>query len=272
MYNPRSARLINGKYRPLRATHSISKTIMQAQTHTTRKDTILNEAVPNLQNATRLTQDKVNTLFNNIIHRPKFPIIVTAYTIDSHLGNYYQRCVTRLTKSCIKFNLQHIVFPLNSVDSWLHGCNLKPTVILHALQLFQSPILWIDADAEIFKYPQIFEDPFKYDIALAAEAPPSGHWLSGTLYCKPAAIDFVEAWRQHTPTKSIKDKDADEVTIRNLWYDSDPASRPSIHLLPEPYNTIIHTKTNLSNVVIGHYIREDIAPVRNCEALPVPEL
>lgn len=264
MYNPHTSRMINGKYLPLRAKRSITQVVRQPKSSS--------DTPPVASKPTPSAYEKALKQFQNICFQPKFPLIVTAYTVTSHLGDYYQKSVARLTRSCIRFNLPHIVYPLTSVNNWLHGCNLKPTVILQALHTFRRPILWIDADAEIYQYPQIFEEPFKYDIALTAEAPPSGHWLSGTFYCKPSTIDFIDKWRQITPQSSDQDKDADEVTLRNLWHDLDPAARPTIHLLPEQYNTVVHTKTDLSHVVIGHYIRHDIAPLRNCQAVPVPEL
>lgn len=208
-----------------------------------------------------------------ISHIPDFPMVITAYTTTSHLGDYYQRAVARLTKSCIKFNMPHIVYPLQGVNNWLCGCNLKPTVIMNALLTFNKPILWIDADAEVFKFPEIFNMPdFTYDMALSAEKPPSGHWLSGTFYCKPSAIEFIDKWRQITPSTKPQECDADELTLKNLWHNSDPLTRPKLHLLPIQYNSVVHTKTDTSKLIIGHYIRQDIAPLRNCESIPVPEL
>lgn len=275
MYTPKSPRLCGGKYKPLRANKSLSKLIQRTkapplESISNNKHMIPDTPPPSISDPQAV---QASSRFAGISFQPEFPIIVTAYTTTSHLGDYYQRAVTRLSKSCIKFNLPFVIFPLSGVGEWLHGCNLKPTVILHALHLFKKPILWIDADAQVFQYPNIFADSqFKYDIALAAEAPPSGHWLSGTLYCKPSAIDFIDEWRKCTPHKTNQDTYADEITIKNLWYDSNPNTRPNIHLLPQPYNAVVHTQTDTSSIIIGHYIREDVAPMRNCEAVPVPEL
>lgn len=276
----------NNHIKPIRQSRSLCKVIKQVNMRQPTSDPLTNPVQsveltdPSNNIATPAIVDQniptcITSLdpFSHIRHLPDFPIIVTAYTTTSHLGNYYQKTVARLTRSCIRFNLPHIVYPLMSVNNWLQGCNLKPTVISHALQLFNKPILWLDADAEIFKFPAIFNDPeFKYDIALTAEAPPSGHWLSGTLYCKPTALKFIESWRDCTPQSKITDSDADEITIRRLWHNTDANTRPKLHLLPSPYNSVVHTKTDLSNVIIGHYIREDIAPFRNCVSVPVPEL
>ena len=202
----------------------------------------------------------------NISYLPNFPIIVTAYTKDSHLGDYYQRAAVRLTKSCIKFNLKHIVYPLENAGNWIKGCNLKPTIILNALLTFNKPILWIDADAEIFKHPQIFDQP-DFDMALVSGE--GNHWLSGTLYCNPKMINFIKKWKEYTESKTDSGI-GDEITLRDLYYNSDNSDRPKTKLLPQSYNTVVHSTTDISTITIGHYIREDIAPLRKVVAVPIP--
>jgi len=202
--------------------------------------------------------------FESISYVPDNPIIVTAYTVDSHLGNYYQKAVLRLTRSCTKFNLPHIVFPLIGSKDWIHGCNLKPTVILHALTIFNKPILWLDADAQIFKKLDKFINP-SFDMALVSGE--GNHWLSGTLYCSPKVKTFIENWKHLT---AAKQNIADELTLRDLFYNS-REDRPSTELLPLEYNTVIHSETDIKTVTIGHYIREDIAPIRGVKAVPLNE-
>ena len=97
------------------------------------KSTVINKAktakTANISKSTAVTPMHNNGI-NEIAHKPNFPLIVTAYTVSSHLGDYYKRAVARFTKSCIKHDLKHIVYPLNQVGDWVKGCNLKPTVIL----------------------------------------------------------------------------------------------------------------------------------------------
>lgn len=193
-------------------------------------------------------------MLNSILHRPNFPVIVSAYTISSHLGNYYQRASIRLTKSLIKYNLRHFIYPLNPVNDWVKGCSLKPTVILSVLKTVQCPVLWIDADAELFAYPELFNGPTKFDMALRSS---EGHWLSGTLYFTPKAIDFVEHWLSQT-----KPNEPDEITLLRLYRNCPPQKRPVLEMLPQSYNTVVHSETDFSQVVIGHHVRPDVAPSR----------
>lgn len=193
--------------------------------------------------------------FSSILYNPKFPIIVTAYTQYCHLGDYYKRMIAKLVHSCVKFDLSFVVYPLKGTEDWIAGCSLKPTVILHALETLQQPILWIDADAEIFQYPEKILE-LKSDMALCKAG--KSHWLTGTLYIRPKLIDTVKKWIDETPPNV-----ADEVSLLHL------CRRSNINhtILPTEYNTVVHSETDVSKVVIGHYIRPDVAPIRGVEAV-----
>lgn len=197
----------------------------------------------------------------DIIHESDMPVIISAYTIQSHLGNYYQKATVRLSKSCIKHNLQHIIYPLKSVDNWVKGCNLKPTIILQALKTFQKPVLWIDADGEIIQYPKIFRNP-NFQMALCKEG---GHWLSGTLYFRPAAQEFVEKW-----LSSMKSNEPDEITLLHTY--SNSKKQPKLKFLPPEYNQVVHKDTDKNKIIIGHYIRPDVAPSRNLKSIEIEEI
>ena len=193
---------------------------------------------------------------NHIRHNPQFPLILSAYTINSHLGDYYKRAAYRFTKSMLKFDLPHIIYPLKGCDKWLANCALKPTVILYALQTFKQPILWIDIDGEALQMPKIFND-ISADLALYNQ---NRHWLSGTLYITPNLIEFVRQWKNMTTST-----DPDEVTLLKLYNQTSP--KPKLQILPATYNTVVHSKTNLSDIVIGHYIRPDTAEARGVTAI-----
>jgi hypothetical protein len=200
-------------------------------------------------------------MIDNLSARRGFPLIITAYTITSHLGDYYKRCVARLIRSCIKFDLSHLVLPLEKQESWDAGCSTKIVVIQQLLKQFNKPLLWLDADAEIFTYPNLFES-INCEMALASI---SGHWLTGTLYFTPSALPFIELWKKRTGA-------VDEVALLQEFNATPRHKRPQTIMLPASYNTAIHTTSDLSNVVIGHHMRPDVAPSRGCQANPVPEL
>ena len=166
----------------------------------------------------------------------------------------------RLIRSCVKFDLPHLVIPLQQQGSWDAGCATKIIVIQQLLKQLHRPLLWLDADAEIFSYPSLFET-LNCEMALSAIC---GHWLTGTLYFTPTALPFIEQWKQRTGPE------VDEVALLHL-YNSMPHNRPKLTMLPPSYNTAIHTTSNLDEVVIGHHMRPDIAPIRGVIANPIPD-
>lgn len=188
--------------------------------------------------------------------RPDFPIIISGYTVSSHLGDYYKKAAFRLTKSLIQHDLPHVIYPLKPVKSWTAGCALKPTLILHTLKAYNHPVLWIDADGEVFQYPKIFENA-KFDVALRKVG---GHWLSGTLYFSPKAIPLVTEWKKRTTPN-----EPDEITLLQLCRKTTMGAK--VTMLDKPYNQVVHTKTDTSKVIIGHYIRPDVAGSRGVKAV-----
>lgn len=192
----------------------------------------------------------------SICHNKDLPIVISAYTTDSHLGNYYQKASVRLSKSLNKYNITHMIYAMTPIKNWVQGCSFKPKIIQHALKSFNQPILWIDADGEVNQYPKIFEKP-NFDMALVAY---NGHWLTGTLYFNTKCTKLIDDW----VNKTSKDE-PDEITLlkvhRHGKYDL------KCEMLPRPYNEIVHKKTDMSKVVIGHYIRPDIAPSRGLEVI-----
>jgi hypothetical protein len=196
--------------------------------------------------------------FPSLLHRPDYPLVITGYTVTSHLGDYYKKSVQRLVKSLIKFDMPHIVYPLKGVDDWCEGCALKPSLIQYTLERYGRPILWIDADGEVFKYPDIFNDA-DFDMALHSQ---NGHWLSGTLYMSQNTLEFVNKWREVTPNNV-----PDEISLLRLY--SNNKFSLGLRQLPSSYNMVVHTKTDTSELIIGHYLRPDIAPGRGAEAVEI---
>jgi hypothetical protein len=197
-----------------------------------------------------------------ILYRPSFPLVVSAYTVDSHLGDYYKQASQKLSQSCIDHDIQHVIYPLRASKDWFEGCSLKPTVIAHALKTYQQPILWLDADAVVLKYPSLLET---LNASLALYVGPGGHWLSGTLFAAPTALTFIQQWQQATDPKI-----ADEITLLHLYRRTQ--NRPAMVNLPNTYNCVVHSKTDTSDTVIGHFLRPDQAEIQGLKSTPPPTL
>lgn len=197
-----------------------------------------------------------NLMLPKVCHNPEFPIVISAYTTDSHLGDYYKRATVRLVKSLNKFDLPHMIFPMTPIKNWVEGCSFKPLIIQYALKAFNRPILWIDADGEVNKFPEIFIKN-KFDIGLVSYG---GHWLTGTLYVNQNCTELINDWVLKT-----KKEEPDEITLLRLYRSK--RYKTKLELLPRSYNEVVHTKTDMDKVIIGHYIRSDVAPSRGVEAV-----
>lgn len=63
----------------------------------------------------------------------------------------------KLLPSLEKFDIDYIVREVDRVGSWKQNVALKPKIIKEALEAIKEPILCLDVDCEIKKYPHIFE-------------------------------------------------------------------------------------------------------------------
>lgn len=190
-----------------------------------------------------------------------FPLIISGFTESSHLGDYYKRATQRLVQSLQRLQLEYKIYPMTAVGGWAQNCALKQTVILEALESLRRPILWVDADGEVFQRPCIFERA-RFDLALYSA---KGHWLSGTLYVAPldAAIAFIKQWKARTRPGAV-----DEITLLHAFRTLHPPIR--LKMLPSSYNSLVHQESDLSQVVIGHYVRPDVAGSRGLKAVQLP--
>lgn len=192
-------------------------------------------------------------MFNKFCYNRNYPLIISGYTVDSHLGDYYKRSVKRLVSSLVKFDLPHLIYPLEGVKSWVKGCSFKADLIYNTLVKFEHPVLWLDADSEVLKMPSIFSDP-KFDMALAHA---KGHWLTGTLYFNKKALHVVKGWKD-----KVSKNEPDEITLLNHYVKLPLKHKIILKMLPDSYNVTVHAGTNVSDVIIAQYIRPDVAVER----------
>ena len=67
----------------------------------------------------------------------------------------YQECAERLSASCTQFNLRKSIEAVDTHGSWLDTVKQKPTWILRTLMDVREPVLWLDADCELIKFPSL---------------------------------------------------------------------------------------------------------------------
>jgi hypothetical protein len=128
---------------------------------------------------------------------------------------YYRVHAKRLRRECDSLNLQHKIIELPETGSWLKNCCHKPKYILDCLLELKQPVLWIDGDGSILRYPHYFEDGAEYDFqAKQMSSHRKRQWHVGTMWWNytPDAIRFIERWVENTG--EMTDESALEVTWR----------------------------------------------------------
>lgn len=115
------------------------------------------------------------------------PLVVSFYTS----GTPYQDEIETLRSSCQKFGIEGHYESVPSKGSWVQNCAQKGPFVAECLRKFRRPILWLDADAEVVRYPGLFET---LECDFAAYMP--RHLLSGTLFFdyNDIALELTAAW------------------------------------------------------------------------------
>ncbi len=212
----------------------------------------------------------------NFCYSKNYPLIVSGYTIDNHpsrgggLDDYYKRATQRLSKSLIKFNLPHVIYPLIGVkhlgrhQSWAKGCSFKARLIQYTMASFKRPVLWLDADAEVLKKPGIFKNP-PFDAGLCSVG--QGHLITGTIYFNMKSKPLVDLW-----VKTIREHphQTDETSLIHIWNKAGKTMKLKLKILPKIYNTDVHANTDMSKIIIAQYLRPDVASCQGKKPIKPP--
>ena len=173
------------------------------------------------------------------------PVIISYYTENSP----YEQEAERLIESLRVLGLRHFVVPEPSKGSWLKNCAHKSVFIQRTLKELKEPVLWLDADATVEKYPVLF-DTLDVEFAARHNGTPNGklkgtdgrgQLLSGTLYFKPCiGIDaLLKRWCELCKTTPGV---WDQRLLAAAW-DAVPVRRqPSFCWLPQGYCKIFDAK------------------------------
>lgn len=73
-------------------------------------------------------------------------------------GTPYEEEIKTLRKSFDSFGLPYELVGLKSQGSWEKNTQMKPQVIKGIMDKYNKDVVWIDADAEVLKYPDLFYD------------------------------------------------------------------------------------------------------------------
>ena len=107
-------------------------------------------------------------------------VFISFYTPDGR----YPDLAKKLKQSLNKFDLQsHIVKIKSSFTTWEQGTHYKSNFILQSLLKFRKPVVWMDIDTEIWKFPELLFG--EHDFAIYNWIADTDHHLSGKIPYDP---------------------------------------------------------------------------------------
>ena len=107
------------------------------------------------------------------------PLYVAFYTV----GTIYEEEAKRLRASLDRFGLEHDIVGVQSRGDWYANTCMTAEFLCKSLDGHKTrPLVYVDADAVVRRYPAIFDDldPAQHD--LAAYRLPNGEQPNGTLW------------------------------------------------------------------------------------------
>lgn len=178
----------------------------------------------------------------------KHPIYASYYTT----GTPYEAEAAELLVTLRQMGLDKRadIAAVPTLGDWTVNCAQKPMVVRNAMLRHEGhPIVFLDADARVRKYPHLF-DSFPADVDAAFHLLDGHELLSGTLYFggTPSAWALVQAWCEECQKHPGV---WDQVSLAKVL-DADPFTYRTAEL-PEAYVSIFDRGTvPADRVVIQH--------------------
>jgi hypothetical protein len=133
-------------------------------------------------------------------------IVTSYYTLNTP---YQKVAHDYLMKTVADLKMESDIRGISTLGNWQRNTLFKPTFVKHMLEMHPDKnVVFLDADAEILKYPELF-DKIPEDCNLAVHYLDRDKWynrnfgeprelLSGTLFVQntPEAKCIVEMWEQ----------------------------------------------------------------------------
>jgi hypothetical protein len=176
---------------------------------------------------------------------------MSSFKVVSYYSPDYYLNADRLKCSLDKFGIDNELVSLPTFKNWLEGVRHKPHFLRSQLLKSECPVVWLDADATVEKYPALF-DSFK-DIDLAChfrcDKKYKNECLSGTIYLNHSigAIALLDAW--------IAEQKKDEMIWdqRSLQKAIESTHSYSLYRLPPQYTQIFDTMSYAGEPIILHH-------------------
>lgn len=198
-----------------------------------------------------------------VVIRPALPTIVAFYTV----GTRYEAEAARLRRSLDRLGLKHDIRGVPDRGSWALNAGLTAGFLCDMLREHApNPIVYLNADAVVWKRPDLFTRLAGDGYDLAAHRAVRGHLNNGTLWLSnsPVCREVITDYRQRIEANA---GDRDEQRFLDEAIRANPAAK--LGQLPESY-CFIHDlmQSPAEEAVIEHLqaSREAKAPGRLLES------
>ena len=174
-------------------------------------------------------------------------LVVAFYTKRTPYEQEAQKVAYTCTQHGLKYHLQGY----DSRGHWTANCAIKPEFILDMLVRFPDEnLLYVDADAEIKKYPKLIDDYIQEGVDVAAYIMKGGTLLSGTILFRnnEKVKELVNEWIKKQRTSPDR---WDQHTLHETIVNHGPRLDIKFKELPSEYCRIVD-KPNWGDPVILH--------------------
>lgn len=185
------------------------------------------------------------------------PFVVTSFYTN---GTGYEKEAQRLKKSLLKHDIPHYVVGLPSHGDWRRNIYEKAQVIQRTRQSvpFGHAVVWLDADAEVMRYPHLFHE-LGPEIGFAYHNR-GGSLSSGTMYFGPGlpADWLLGAWINRLNKRIFQEtwaEKTEQAVLKETLNAMNKSDTPTVRVadLPLSYSTIFDGPQPDEPVVIRHH-------------------
>lgn len=179
-------------------------------------------------------------------------LVVGYYTRNT----LYEDMAKVFVESLKKFNIVYHIQAIEDLGDWHLNTSYKPTFLREMLDTFDQDIVYVDVDAEFFRYPYLFNE-INYNIAV--------HYFNKELHRTVNKRSRVTGYEVLSGTVFLKNCEATKLIVEN-WereckkfpYTWDQVSLAKVigtdfYNLPEEYCTIFDVMSHVRLPVIKHY-------------------